>query len=503
MKAPIELGWWEREPILAALEALAPGEGQAEHESNDPAALLRFFLPTPSFRRALDPNAMLVLGERGAGKTELFRVLGTGEGFAAMGVRSRPGETLKLVAGFGRVLSQQSDQPSAAITHTVLAQGDDRAWRAFWLGMLVARLLKSGESLELPESTATALRAPARLDQWLPEVMHAEPTILGALDELDAQLQRRGWTITIAYDELDRVVPTYSGLFPAVRTLLALWLDWWRRWERLRPKIMLRNDLLESRLLAFPDASKLNAHRVELQWQRLWLYQMAIKRMLNGPVELAGFVRRGAASCGHPLDEQDDPLLGRVPSIDEDAFAAVVTALVGEFMGADPRKGYSYWWIPGHVADAQGRALPRPFLQVIALAARSARERAARSERDVGPLLQPSDFFSGMPIASETRLRELEEQRTWLAPLHDAFEGGFVPMTREEVLSRLGSVRWPDEGEPGAPPTTDAERLLDEYLVPLGLFSVRPDGRVNVPDIYRHGLKLRRKGGIARWPRPL
>ncbi len=162
MKGPIELSFREREPVLSALEALAPGAGQAEHESNDTRDLLRFFLPTPSFRRALDPNAMLIVGERGAGKTELFRVLGTGEGFAAMGARSRVGETSKLVAGYGRVLSQQTDQPSAATAQSALEREGDAGFRAFWLGMLVARLLRAGEILDVPTSVFNALQAPSR-----------------------------------------------------------------------------------------------------------------------------------------------------------------------------------------------------------------------------------------------------------------------------------------------------------------------------------------------------
>lgn len=324
--------------------------------------------------------------------------------------------------------------------------------------------------------------------------------MVSALDNLDARLLNDNRTIVVAYDELDRVVPNYPGLFPAVRVLLALWLDWWRRWERIRPKIIIRTDLWESRLLAFPDASKLSAHKVELEWQRPWLYRMAIKRMLNGPNVLAEFAREGARLGGHSLlpREQQDPLLGIVPALDEDAFADVVTALVGEYMGANPRKGWSYDWIPNHVADAQGRALPRPFLKLLALAARAARERAADAADKLGPLLVPADFSDGLVKTSEVRLQELEEQRAWLEMLRLVFKDGSVPMERAEVLARLRKISWPGTADERAPPTTDAERLLEDYLVRLGMFEVRPDGRFNVPDIYRHGLRLGRKGGVAR-----
>lgn len=499
MKQPIALPWSQREPLLQALEALAPGEGQAEHEADDATALLRFFLPTPSFRRALDPNAMLVVGERGAGKTELFRVLGTGQGFAALEA-VRPGETLKPVAGFGRVLQQQTDQPLGASVQSALQGSDEAGWRAFWVGMLAARLLRQGEPLELPETVAKALQTPAHLAGWLPELVAAHDSVVVALDRLDAQLQQHRQTVLVAYDELDRVVPHYLGLFPPLRALLALWLEGWRRWQRLRPKIILRTDLWESRLLAFPGAARINNHRVILEWQPPWLYRMAVKRMLNGPAPLADFAREGARRYGFPLQERQDPLLGVMPAMDEDAFAGMVTALVGEYMGANPRKGWSYDWPPNHLPDSQGRLLPRPFLQLLALAARTARERAAPSASEVGPLLTPEDFRVGLERTSEARLRELQEEHPWLEPLRRAFEGGAVPMDREEALSRLQSVPWPEQGDERAPPTTDAARLLDEYLVRLGIFESRPDSRLNTPDLYRHALKLSRKGGVARRP---
>jgi hypothetical protein len=39
--------------------------------------------------------------------------------------------------------------------------------------------------------------------------------------------------------------------------------------------------------------------------------------------------------------------------------------------------------------------------------------------------------------------------------------------------------------------------VLDE-LVRLGVVAIRPDGRVDVPDIYRSGFGILRKGGVAR-----
>ena len=63
----------------------------------------------------------------------------------------------------------------------------------------------------------------------------------------------------------------------------------------------------------------------------------------------------------------------------------------------------------------------------------------------------------------------------------------------EQVIARVGQ---PADGEkPGL--TTDGRAVLDE-LVRLGVIAIRSDGRVDVPDIYRFGFGILRKGGVAR-----
>lgn len=37
-----------------------------------------------------------------------------------------------------------------------------------------------------------------------------------------------------------------------------------------------------------------------------------------------------------------------------------------------------------------------------------------------------------------------------------------------------------------------------EELVDLGVLSIRQTGKIDVPDIYRYGFKIKRKGGVAR-----
>ncbi|MFN9400073.1 MAG: hypothetical protein ACK57T_10000, partial [Dolichospermum sp.] len=99
---------------------------------------------------------------------------------------------------------------------------------------------------------------------------------------------------------------SYHQLATPIRELLAFWLDRWRRWERIRPKIFLRTDLFREDFLSFPDASKLKAYQVNLEWKDSWLDQLLLKRLANSGQEMAEYLRR--ISPSNFLKETNTPL---------------------------------------------------------------------------------------------------------------------------------------------------------------------------------------------------
>jgi len=115
--------------------------------------------------------------------------------------------------------------------------------------------------------------------------------IIHALDLLDEKLTETDEWLFVTYDELDRLVTSYNDLVPPIRELLAFWLDRWRRWKRIRPKIFLRTDLFREEFLGFPDASKLRGHQTNLEWKYTWLYQLLWKRLANSGQEMAEYLR--------------------------------------------------------------------------------------------------------------------------------------------------------------------------------------------------------------------
>ncbi len=169
-------------------------------------------------------------------------------------------------------------------------------------------------------------------------------------------------------------------------------------------------------------------------------------------------------------------------------------------MARDSRRGVPYTWIVNHLADSQGQTTPRSFLTAIRKAAEESRHRYRDAEH---PL-----FYVGLKLgvqaASVNRIEELEEDYPWLTTIMKPFANrASVPMTEavfdQELSEAFGLI---PAGVPGL-----SERLPKElrnqgvhglitYLCQLGLLTQMKDERLNMPDIYRIGFKLGRKGGI-------
>lgn len=347
----------------------------------------------------------------------------------------------------------------------------------------------------LPEPLES-VRGQARpaLAEWLPVAERTLEMLIAALDALDQRLAAGDTWLFVCYDELDALTPVYAELFPPIRELLALWFDRFRRWRRIRPKIFLRNDIFEARSLSFPDASKLlSGHKVELVWKADWLYRMWLKRAVNHSTLLDEFAR---SFIGGDFPEMGSigkvPLDPHVPGIRQ-----MVEHLVGPYMGANPRKGATWTWLPNHVQDSQQRVSPRAFLRLVFGAIQRANDRGQAGVSTAG-ILAPADFHGALIEASTARLQEFKEEDLWFDLIEPWLHDQSLPMEESLLLEILRRVRWPRElFDPRRPPVYEPMELID-LLVTRGVFERRLDGLLNVPDLYLYGLRMKRKGGIRR-----
>ncbi|MBX3270623.1 MAG: hypothetical protein KF729_10195 [Sandaracinaceae bacterium] len=453
----------------------------------------RVFLPLPSHRLALRPEIVVIEGLRGAGKTSLFHVLN------ALGdeVPTFFDDPSVPAARWVDAFSEARGHPSPAELDALvagLAASHDARLRAFWVVHLLTRLEQAGGlGARVPEPIAGARAAhPHDLAAWLPVAERNIGAAIAALEALDDALEQQRRFVFASYDHLDRL-----GLLAAdratrqrlVRALLAFWLSASTRLRRLRAKVFLRPDLFEEAERSFPDASKLRPRAVSLDWSVEHLYRLAVRHLANRGPHVETMRDWLTAKARVELEEHRDfgVLPGPMPEARQRALA---TALAGEVMGKGARKGYTHRWIPARLRDAGGRIVPRSFLRLLGYAA----QHAQRDPPGQGPLMEPTSLVGALGDASRARVNELREEYPLVARL-EHLRGNILLLARPKVVAAL--ERGPIGGDDGL--GRDGGAVFEE-LQRIGVVEVRDDGRVDVPDLYRYGYGIKRKGG-AKAPR--
>lgn len=481
-----------RQDLLRALQAMG-AQGRAEGEARD--RLSRGFHPVPEHLRALDPEVVLIVGPRGAGKTEIARVL-TEAGLAsavakhAPAVRLPPGEPKWLK---GHPLG--ADFPDIGGLRRFLEGPRSKVdtVRELWFTYLV-RVLGG----ELDTQARSTLESLLQLQGGAVQENHQafldardEPVL--ALDRLDKRLEKEGQFIFITYDELDTLGGGDWGVMEAsIQGLVAFWAAYARRWRRIRAKVFLRTDLYDRHATSGgADLAKLAAGRVELSWSDRDLYALLLKRIANAGDGLFEYVRGTKSS----IRWSKDAALGDVPALDSWRDARlVVERMIGPYMGAGKKKGLVYRWLLDHVRDGRGRALPRPFVRLIEEAARI--ELSAPHPLREPRLLDPGSVRRALDHVSEEHLAHAQDEWPWLEAAKKCFKGQLVPWDKErDVVRLLEGMKRPDD--PSKRPPFEGRDLLD-YLVEVGILRRRADGRIDAPDLFLAGLRLKRKGGVRR-----
>jgi hypothetical protein len=176
---------------------------------------------------------------------------------------------------------------------------------------------------------------------------------------------------------------------------------------------------------------------------------------------------------------------------------ALFAALAGPWMGTDRRRGVPYVWSVSHLADGRGRTSPRSFLAAIRAAAEDSFERYPSYTY----ALHYESIKRGVQSASEIRVREMAEDYPWVTNLMEPLRGLTVPCAFETFAER-----W-KESFPQGPGAAAGNRLPPQHaelgwagvrddLTRLGVFETMRDGRINMPDLYRVGFGLGRRGGV-------
>ncbi len=478
----------------------------AQHWQPDdkPNQAADIFFPSAHIR-ALALDRPLVVGMRGAGKSFWSEVL-TDD-------RLRP-TVASFIKGYDKlvgVCAIRWDQggpfstrlPDSTVLTQALQEGLEP--RLLWLVLVLNELrgICSARGIVVPMPEVS--QGWTEVLRW--SRLHPD-AIRGAFEQLNATLTHEGQVVLVVMDALDRMAAHIAQSIDCLRGLLQLVLDA-RPLKGLRFKVFLREDMTNMpSVLSFPDASKLVNEAVHLQWSREDIYALhwhklaqqspIFQKLIEGHFGSAESTQNG---YWHKLFIQS--------SSNTVALTNLLKQLAPPYMGKSVTKGHIYSWWYKHLADGKDRVSPRTF----AASLKAALE--VSDKPNASHVLTPAGIEHGVRAASEARVTELNEDYFWVSTALAAFNERLTPASVQEIYSI-----WNEVGIEGSPtpqliqkqcrerhifvPWDESDKLtsssqkLRDTLVELGILILRDEGiRLDMPDIYRLGYRIRKRGGVS------
>jgi hypothetical protein len=469
--------------LREALEQALPQETSHYGEAPRPEHL---YVPR-RHEQALSPDHSLVVGIRGAGKSVWWAALQSPrhrDVVAAALARPVLADLAAVSAGFGET-PRYEDYPGHTILRKLLAGGIEPA--DIWRSVLAWHTW--GRRTAAPFENWEA---------WIARLAAQPEQAARAFQEYDGELATQNRKHLILFDALDLTARRWDELRRLLRGLLEVLLEF-RRFRAIRAKAFIRPDMLDDpAVTSFPDASKVTAGKVELRWSRADLYGLLFH--LVAQAQEGNHFREGCEALGSGSWAQVQGIwqVPRRLREEEDLQRPIFHALAGEWMGRGRKRAFPYTWLPGHLADAAGQVSPRSFLAAL----RAAVEHPRSDGWD--HTLHWDGIKRGVQEASKIRVDEVRENFPWIPILMTPLRGLVIPCDFSAISARWQDARVLDQLEQQAqaqeslPPKhlPDGLEGLRTDLLELALFSLQPDGRINMPDVYRVGFGLGRRGGV-------
>jgi hypothetical protein len=460
-------------------------------ETLDKPPLLSAIVIPEMHWQALEPDTTIVAGDRGSGKSFWTAVLYDNQcrQFIADMKRSNQLNKLKVHIGFS-VDQRNRWHPNKAELKAL--DKDNISHESVWKAIVLRHLYNLfNEPLPTDDSWKS-------ISQW---VEKSGGGFGATLADFNDRLANEGKSVLIVFDALDRLADNWEGVrkwtTPALQMALEL-----RSYRYIRTKFFLRTDMAEDdRLWSFQDSSKLKHNRIELTWKKMDLFSIIIRHLANS--EECSELFRSFCQKERILDF--DCIRGThieksIKVSKEDSIREAVQAITGRYMGSGPKRGLCYSWIPVHLADAKGNSSPRSLLKTI-------REAAIDTQSRFPDHMLPLHYEAikyGVARASSVRVDELKEDYPWIEPLLHSLSGQIVPievtmleniwkipMKALNIQDRLPPRRYTNDLFQAG----QFSSLLDD-LQELGVLYRTHDNRINIPDIYRVGHRIGRKGGV-------
>lgn len=482
---------------LEVLRKLDLGNSVAEFDE----ALDQYFVDTEPFNAVVENRADVIAGDKGTGKTAIFRTLRR---------RYRQIEMMKgieVLAAFnpsGNPIFQRLAQEKLDLTEAQYGS----VWKAYvfslvgnWLLGIVGtgfsencdaldKMLSDSELRSQDDEPATIfsrlVNAVRRLFQpkaaelsWtfsesgIPIVTHKlefyeqaenkgvprpqEIPFEDAFRLLNRCLDEIDITCWIALDRLDEAFQGFPNVeTPALRALFRTYLDL-LEFDRMRLKLFVRRDLFRKIVKGgFVNLTHINARKKEILWEEEDLLNLLCERTRKSGDVLDALNARSAGN-----DQIFDALFPK--QIDN-----------GE------RRPTSWNWMMARIQDGNGVRPPRNLIDLVMKAREDEIKRADREKSDFvpgEPLLTSDSVKRALSRLSESRVEDtLLAEAGDAAPVIELFRGG---KSEHNDASLAALLNVPEQNV-----VTAIKPLLDAgFLGQIG-------ATYKIPPLYRDGLKI-------------
>lgn len=453
---------WEKTDILNDVYV---DTGAAEDQED----LLDVFIETDVVRRALDPKRPLVLGRKGTGKTALFRRIKEehDELHSVMPVMSPLPDNISKIR-LGEALFKKLEEN--------LVEPQKMQWNQVWMTYLLVLACEKGYvSIDFIAEHLLKESLPSNeieFVHWMEEVS-AESMfslrLITAFQQLDKSIEG---PLTLLWDGLDtqfgNAQTDRERRASALVGLISMVLEWEKRLENIRFKILLREDIWRG--LRFENKSHLYGRSVLLQWGDQNSFLKVLVKQLWRSQKFVDWIKAALPSASR-LDED-------IEQWPDDDVIDVWHLIAGVRMSGG-RTAFTRNWIWTRLADANNDHAPRHLLQLLGAAIEHEKEQEPKAPYSRS-LIRPNTLIKVLPKVSKLALDSLIEEFQEMGALADHLRDiARTPFDASELdnLDKSQLVLAKEVGLLGVHEGT--EQSAERY---------------RVPELYRLALGMTRKG---------
>jgi hypothetical protein len=450
--------------------------------AGEPPPPEQMYLPL-AHKKCLELYCNPVVGSRGVGKSTWTSALADDKLRSILGMNIPELNRTTVSVGFSA--APPRSHPSRQVIADIIKAGYSASemWQA-----VIIRNIRNDVDVPVSQWMESVKWVRENQEEWAKR-------ILSKNDEL----KQNNMHTLIVFDALDRTGDTWEGMDDIVRALLSLVIDL-KGYSNIHTKVFLREDQYSRNIKDFPDASKLRSTETKLNWSLRDLNGLLWQLLCNCPEnggEIFRTIYQEVVGAEAKFNGTYFELSNQVKN-DEDIQKALFIKLAGPWMGAGEKRGKTYTWVVSHLADGNMEASPRSFLMAIRHAAEDSIDKESKY-----PLYFRS-IYTGVQEASRIRVGEINEDYPWVTPLCGLLSGTNVPLSFADIenIWRDKYPNGPKDLEPEFQDRLSSQIIekgwqgIKEELVRIGVFRPMLDGRINMPDLYRVGFGLGRKGGV-------